>query len=153
MNLGRWLIAMADGFDLWPSTFDLCPINISTNHSSLQFCSLLLWGSWRGPSSSVKNFTFPLSRNRKTSSVFLPHPKDGVTLIPRWRASIYQLMLNNLSTLWIFRVFSSERKVAHIYAILMRSVLHIYTVGLYNYAFHLFLVTSPPVRVHTLYWP
>ena len=64
------------------------------------------------------------------------------------------LMLN-ISYLMVvpkFCIFSSERKVAHIYAILTRSVLHIYTVGLYNYAFHLFLVTSSPVRVHTLYW-
>ena len=30
---------------------------------------------------------------------------------------------------------SSEREVAHVYAILVRSVLHIYAVGLYKYAF------------------
>ena len=101
----------------------------------------------------VKNIIFPLSRNRKIPSVFLLHPKDGVTLILRRCKPTYLLTLNNLYTLWNSRVFSSERKVTPIYAILMRSVLHIYTVGLYNYTFHPFSVTSSPVRVHTLYCP
>ena len=101
----------------------------------------------------VKNIIFPLSRNRKIPSVILLHPRDGVTLILRRCKPTYLLTLNNLYTLWNSRVFSSERKVTPIYTILMRSVLHIYAVGLYNYAFHPFSVTSSPVRVHTLYCP
>ena len=101
----------------------------------------------------VKNIIFPLSRNRKIPSVILLHPRDGVTLAQRWHTSSYRLKPNDLSNLWISHIFSSKRKVAPIYTILMRSVLHIYAVGLYNYAFHPFSVTSSPVRVHTLYCP
>ena len=63
------------------------------------------------------------------------------------------LIVRNLSTFQNPRLFSSERKAAPIYAILARSVLHIYAVGLYNYTFHPFSVTSPSVRVHILYCP
>ena len=44
-------------------------------------------------------------------------------------------MFSYLSTFQNFRLFSFKRKVACIYTILARSILHIYTVGLYNYAF------------------
>ena len=63
------------------------------------------------------------------------------------------LIVRNLSTFQNPRLFSSERKAAPIYAILARSVLHIYAAGLYNYTFHPFAVTFPPVRVHNLYCP
>ena len=44
---------------------------------------------------------------------------------------------------WVkIRIFPSKRKVAYKYAILVRSVLHIYAVGLYKYAFCTFAVTS-----------
>ena len=62
-------------------------------------------------------------------------------------------MFNHLSTCWNFHVFSSERKFAPIYTIFARSILHIYTVGLYKYTFHQFSATSPPVRMHTLCCP
>ena len=63
------------------------------------------------------------------------------------------LIISGLYTFQNFRSFSFERKAAPIYAILVRSVLHIYAVGLYNYTFHPFSVTSPSVRVHILYCP
>ena len=50
-------------------------------------------------------------------------------------------------------IFARKESRAHIYAILVRSVLYIYAVGLYNYTFYPFSVTSPSARVHTLYCP
>ena len=105
---------------------------------------------WNLKPSSVKTFAFPLSKNRKTSSPALPHLKDEQTLALRWITSSYRLKFNGLHSIQNFCVFSSERKVACIYAILARSVLHKYTVGVYKYTFHSLSVTSSPARVHTL---
>ena len=83
----------------------------------------------------------------KTSSVVLPHLRDEPTLALRWIVFICWLMFSNLLVSWNFRLFSSEREVAHIYAILVRSVLHIYAVGLYIYTLPPFAVTLFPTRV------
>ena len=88
-----------------------------------------------------------MSKNRKTSFVVLPYLRDESTLALRWMVFIYWLMFNDLSTIWKFRLFSFERKVAPIYAILVRSVLHIYAVGLYIYTLPPFAVTLFPTRV------
>ena len=95
----------------------------------------------------VKKSAFSLSRNRKTSSVALPYPKAKPTSSQGWCYLILGLNISCLSLCWNFRLFSSERKVACIYVILVRSVLHIYTIGLYIYTFHPFAVTLFPTRV------
>ena len=98
-------------------------------------------------------FPPPCKETEKQSSPLYPYLKVKVCLALWWCHLIHRLMFNDLSTFQNFRLFSPKRKVAHIYAILARSVLHIYAVGLYNYAFRPFSGTFSSVRVHTLCWP
>ena len=94
-----------------------------------------------------------LVKKSKNTFCHPPSSQGWSDLGPKMAYIHYRLRPNDLSNLQISHIFSSKRKVAPIYTILMRSVLHIYAVGLYNYAFHPFSVTSSPVRVHTLYCP
>ena len=98
-------------------------------------------------------FPPPCKETEKQSSPLYPYLKVKVCLALWWCHLIHRLMFNDLSTFQNFRLFSPKRKVACIYAILARSVLHIYAVGLYNYAFRPFSGTFSSVRVHTLCWP
>ena len=76
-----------------------------------------------------------LVKKQKKASLFFAHLRVKASLPLLWCYLVYVLMFSDLSAIRIFRVFSSERKVACIYTILARSILHIYAEWLYNYTF------------------
>ena len=102
---------------------------------------------------TCKDFCFLLVKKQKNDDSILPHFRSKRTSGLEWSLFIDQLMFRCLSVGWKIRLFLSERKVTHIYAILVWPVLHKYTVVVYNYAFNPFAGTPPSVRVHILYCP
>ena len=63
----------------------------------------------------------------------------------------FDLIVSHLHHRIKIRIFPFERKVAYKYAILARSVLHIYAVGVYNYTFRPFAAHPFLPVCHILY--
>ena len=102
---------------------------------------------------NCQEYYFSLVKKSKNAICIPPSSKGWSDLNPKMMQTYLPINAQQLIHSLKFSCIFVRKKVTPIYAILMRSVLHIYTVGLYNYTFHPFSVTSSPVRVHTLYCP
>lgn len=82
-----------------------------------------------------KYFTIHRVKKQKKEHFFTDIPHGWHHLVQRLTALVHRLSINNLQWKQNFYQFPNKTKSALIYAILTRSILHIYAERVHNYAF------------------